>query len=164
LYRDLATPEELFDDRFRRGYWGGMQVTVANKLHLGGDVRTSTVEGADSLRTTAWSGTLSTDPLTPLGVGVRVRATRYTTPGHGPGLLMTGGMRFAPFSAGSLEFNGGIRRETGDPDRDRFWAGLDVEIFLRRSWFILGTFTHEWGRNGLTPSTDLFYGGLSYRF
>jgi hypothetical protein len=164
LYRDLTTPEELFDDRFRRGVWGGMQLTVAKKLHLGADARTSTVEGSDSLRTTAWSGTLSVDRLTPLGVGLRVRGTRYRSAGRGAGLLLTGGVRFSPASAGSVEFNGGLRQETADPDRDRYWAGLDLEVFIRRSWFILTTFTHEWGRNGLTPTTDLLYGGLSYRF
>lgn len=164
LYRDLTTPEELFDDRFRRGYWGGVQLTVAKKLHLGGDVRTSTVEAADSLRTTAWSGTLSVDQLTPLGVGFRVRGTRYETPGHGPGLLVTGGVRFSPGTIGSLELNGGTRRETTDPDRDRFWAGFDLQVYVQRSWFALATFTREWGRAGLTPTTDLLYGGLSYRF
>lgn len=164
LYRDLTTPEELFDDRFRRGYWGGVQLTIAKKLHLGGDVRTSTVEGADSLRTTAWSGTLSADRLTPLGLGLRVRGTRYQTPGRGPGLLVTGGVRFSPVSIGSLELNGGTRRETGDPQNDRFWAGFDAQLFVGRSWFALATFTREWGRTGLTPTTDLLYGGLSYRF
>jgi len=164
LYRDLATPEELFDDRFRRGYWGGVQLTIAKKLHLGGDVRTNTVESADSLRTTAWSGTMSVDQLTPLGVGLRVRGTRYETPGHGPGLLVTGGVRFSPVTIGSLEFNGGTRRETANPDQDRYWAGFDIQLYLHRSWFALATFTREWGRAGLTPTTDLLYGGLSYRF
>ena len=164
LYRDLTTPEELFDDRFRRGYWGGVQLTIARKLHLGGDWRTSTVENADSLRTTAWSGTLSADQLTPLGVGLRLRGTRYEVPGRGPGVLVTGGVRLSPASVGSLEFNGGTRQERADPDRDRFWAGFDIEVFLRRSWFMVATFTREWGRGGLTPTTDLLYGGLSYRF
>ena len=164
LYRDLSTPEELFDDRFRRGYWGGLQFTIARKLRLGGDVRTSTVEAADSLRTTAWSGTLSADQLTPLGLGLRFRGTRYQVPGRGPGTLLTGGVRFAPGSFGALELNGGTRQESADPDADRFWGGFDVQIFLRRSWFILATFTREWGRAGLTPTTDLLYGGLSYRF
>lgn len=164
LYRDLATPEEQFDDRFRRGYWGGVQLTLARKLRLGGDLRTSTVEGADSLRTTAWSGTLSTDPVTPLGLGLRLRGTRYETPGRGPGSLVTGGLRFSPAPVGSLELNGGMRKEAGHRDGDRFWGGFDVELLLQRSWFVLATFTREWGRAGLTPTTDLLYGGLSYRF
>lgn len=164
LYRDLITPEEVFDDRFRRGYWGGVQLTIARKLRLGGDVRTSTVEAADSLRTTAWSGTLSADQLTPLGLGIRFRGTRYQTPGRGPGTLVTGGLRFSPARLGSLELNGGTRTEANNSAADRYWAGFDVEVFLRRSWFFLATFTREWGRAGLTPTTDLLYGGLSYRF
>lgn len=164
LYRDLTTPEELFDDRFRRGYWGGVNLTIARKLHLGGDVRAQTVDGADSLGTTAWSGTMNVDQLTSLGLGLRFRGTRYTTPGRGPGTLMAGALRLSPVSIGSIEINGGTRQERANPDSDRFWAGLETEVFLRRSWFILATFTREWGRGDLTPTTDLFYGGLSWRF
>ncbi len=164
LYRDLSTPEEIFDDRFRRGYWGGVNFTIARKLRIGGDARAQTVDGADSLGTTAWSATMSVDQISSLGLGVRIRGTRYTTPGRGPGTLIVGGVRLSPGSFGSLEINGGARQEAASPGTDRFWAGLDTEVFLRRSWFILGTFTREWGRGGLTPTTDLFYGGLSWRF
>jgi hypothetical protein len=164
LYRDRTTPEQLFDDRYRRGYWGGVNFTIARKVRFGGDVRTRTVDGADSLGTTAWSATMSADQLTPLGLGMRLRATRYTTPGRGPGTMMVGGLRLAPASFGSIELNGGARQEPASPGTDRFWAGLDAEVFLRRSWFFLATFTREWGRGGLTPTTDLFYGGVSWRF
>lgn len=164
LYRDLTTPEELFDDRFRRGYWGGVSLTIAHKLRLGGDVRGQSIDGADSLGTTAWSATMSADQLTPLGLGLRFRGTRYTTPDRGPGLLLVGGLRVSPGSVGSVEFNGGVRQEKASPGTDRFWAGIDTEVFLRRSWFILATFTREWGRDGLTPTTDLLYGGVSWRF
>jgi hypothetical protein len=164
LYRDLTTPEELFDDRFRRGYWGDLNLTIGGKLRLGGGVRTSSVEGADSLGTTAWSGTMALDQVTRAGLGFRLRGTRYTTPGRGPGMLLSGGVRVAPAALGSIELNGGSRKESGHPDADRFWAGVDTEIYIRRSWFFLLTFTREWGRAGLTPTTDLLYGGLSWRF
>jgi hypothetical protein len=164
LYRDLITPEEQFDDRFRTGYWGGANFTLARKLRLGGELRTNTVSGADSLRTTAGSLTLSADQLGPLGLGFRARGTRYTTPGRGPGTVFAGGVRVSPARQGSLELNGGARRESAAPDSDRFWAGIDWEMFPHRGWFILGSFTREWGRHGLTPTTDIFYGGVSYRF
>lgn len=164
LYRDLTTPEEVFDDRFRRGYWGGVNFTIARKLRIGGDARAQTVERADSLGTTAWSATMSLDQLTSLGAGLRLRATRYTTPGRGPGTLVVGGVRLSPGAVGSLEINGGSRTEDASPGTDRFWAGIDAELFIRRSWFLLATFTREWGRGNLTPTTDLLYGGLSWRF
>jgi hypothetical protein len=164
LYRDLTTPEEVFDDRFRRGYWAGANFTIARKLRIGGDARVQTVDGADSLGTTAYSATMSVDQISPLGLGLRMRATRYTTPGRGPGTLVVGGLRLSPGSLGSMEINGGARQEDASPGTDRFWAGLDAEVFLRRSWFLLATFTREWGRGGLTPTTDLLYGGLSWRF
>jgi hypothetical protein len=164
LYRDLSTPEELFDDRFRQGLWGSASFTVRKKFRLGGDVRTNRVSGADSLTTTAWSVTASLDQLSAAGIGLRFRGTRYQVPLRGRGTLLSGALRLAPPSLGALEFNGGARTESVAPDQDRFWVGFSAELFVRRSWFLLLTFTREWGRNGLTPTTDLLYGGLSYRF
>ncbi len=164
LYRDLTTPEDLFDDRFRQGLWAGANFTIRRKFRLGSDVRTNRVSGADSLTTTAYSVTASADQLTPLGFGLRFRGTRYQVPMRGTGTLLSGAFRLAPPSLGALEINGGRRSEHIDPDQDRTWAGFSTEVFVRRSWFFLVTFTREWGRNGLTPTTDLLYGGLSYRF
>lgn len=164
LYRDLTTPEDLFDDRFRFGMWGGASFAVARHVRIGADARTSTVQGADSLRTSAMSATFNVDRLTPLGIGLRGRATRYETPGRGPGWLYAGALRVAPGAIGALEANGGSRHETADPAADRYWAGVNAELFVRRSWFGLFSFTREWGRNGATPTTDQVYAGLSYRF
>ncbi|MEZ4456727.1 MAG: hypothetical protein R2882_09295 [Gemmatimonadales bacterium] len=164
LYRDLTTPETVFDDRFRRGYWGGANLNIGGKLRLGGDVRTRTVEGLDSLATTAYSATANLDRITPAGLGLRFRGTWYDTPDRGNGTLLVGAFRIAPANTGALEFNAGSRKETGNPDADRFWAGAEADLFIHRSWFVLATFTREWGRSGLTPTTDLLYAGLSYRF
>ena len=164
LYRDITTPEELFDDRFRQGIWAGANFTIRRKFRLGSDVRTNRVAGADSLTTTAYSVTASADQLTPMGFGLRFRGTRYQVPMRGSGTLLSGALRVAPAALGALELNGGSRTERADPDQDRFWAGFSAELFVRRSWFLLITFTREWGKNGLTPTTDLLYGGLSYRF
>ncbi len=165
LYRDLLTPEDAFDDRFRLGMWGGFNLNFArNKVRIGADARTSTVDGQDSLRTNAYSANLAVERLTTLGLGARLRATRYETPGRGPGSLVAGSVRLAPPSIGALEFTSGSRRESGAPDADRYWAELNAEVFFRRSWFLLATFTREWGRANLTPTTDLLYAGLSYRF
>jgi hypothetical protein len=73
-------------------------------------------------------------------------------------------VRIAPPTVGAIEFTSGSRREAGAPGTDRFWAEINSEVFFRRSWFGLITFTREWGRDQLTPTTDLLYAGLSYRF
>ncbi len=164
LYRDLLTPEDVFDDRLRVGYWGGANLTIARKLRLGADMRVRTVSGTDSLKTTAYSGYASVDRLTPIGLGFRLRGTWYDTPGRGAGSLMVGSVRLAPTSLGALEFSLGTRKESNFPGDDRFWSGVDAEVFLLRSWFGLVNFTKEWGRDGLTPTTELLYAGLSYRF
>ncbi len=164
LYRDLLTPEDVFDDRLRVGYWGGANLTIARKLRLGGDMRVRTVSGTDSLKTTAYSVYASVDRLTPLGLGFRLRGTWYDTPGRGKGSLMVGSVRLAPSSLGALEFSLGTRQEPNFRTDDRFWSGVDAEVFLMRSWFGLVNFTKEWGRDHLTPTTELLYAGLSYRF
>ncbi|HET9274855.1 MAG TPA: hypothetical protein VFN96_02165 [Gemmatimonadales bacterium] len=164
LYRDLTTPEELFDDRFRLGMWGGMQARIGRSLQLGGDVRTSSIQGADSLRSTAFSGVASMDRLTGVHVGWRLRATRYETPGRTPGWLFAGAVRAVPGGLASLELSGGRRGEQGMPATERTWAGLNADLVLRRSWLVLFSFSREWGRDGLSPTTDQLYTGLSYRF
>ncbi|MEZ4587460.1 MAG: hypothetical protein R2909_13775 [Gemmatimonadales bacterium] len=166
LYRDLLTPEDLFDDRFRLGVWGGMNLAIGSKLRLGGDVRMRTVATADSLRTMAYSGHLSVDRLTPVGIGLRTRVTRYETGDRGPGWLLAGAFRVSPPSLGgsALELSGGAREEQTSPASDRFWGGLTAELLVRRSWFGLVSYTREWGRDGLTPTTTQLYAGLSYRF
>jgi hypothetical protein len=164
LYHDLTTPEAVFDDRFRRGAWAGASLTIAGKVRISGDVRTRSVEGADSLSTSSYSGTIHIDRVTPLGLGVRLRGTRYQIPGRGAGLLLAGGLRIAPLRFGAIELTAGSRREEGATSSDRTWAGLDAEIFVRRAWFWMMSYSRESGRDGLTPTTDLLYTGLSYRF
>ena len=63
-----------------------------------------------------------------------------------------------------LEFSLGTRREPNFRTDDRFWSGVDGEVFLMRSWFGLVNFTKEWGRDHLTPTTELLYASLSNRF
>jgi hypothetical protein len=164
LYRDLATPEAVFDDRYRRGAWAAAHLTIARRIRIGGDIRTRSVEGADSMSTSAYSGTINVDRLTALGVGLRVRGTRYQTPGRGTGTLVAGGVRFAPARIGGVELNAGSRREAGAAGADRWWIGADADVFIRRSWFALASYSREWGRDGLTPTTHFVYAGVSYRF
>jgi len=166
LYRDLSTPEELFDDRFRLGVWGGVNLSLGSKVRLGGDARMRTVESADSLKTTAYSGYLSVDRLTPAGIGLRARVTRYQAADRLPGMLVSGSLRLSPptLAGSAIEMTGGIRQEQGSPDADRFWGAVTAELIVRRSWFGLASYTREWGRNGQTPTTGQLYAGISYRF
>lgn len=163
LYQDLSTPESQFDARFRMGMWGGAYFNFG-KLRFSGDVRTNTVGGLDSMRTTAYSGMLSLDRITRVGFGLRFRATQYQTPGRGPGLFMSGAFRIAPGALGALELTGGSRQENGQVTSDRRWAGFNTELFIRRAWFAMLNYSREWGPTGATPTTDLIYAGLSYRF
>jgi hypothetical protein len=164
LYRDLATPEDEFDDRFRMGAWGGVSLALGRHVRVGGDARITEVRGADSLRTSAVSGSVSVDRLTALGLGLRARAARYQTPGRGPGWFYAGAIRVAPGSIGSLELGGGGRQEKLLASQDRFWVEANAELVFARAWLILMTASREWGRDLMTPATDHLYTGLSYRF
>jgi hypothetical protein len=164
LYQDLVTPEQVFDARFRLGLWSGVSFAVGSKLRFGGDIRSSEIDGADSLRTAAYSANLSLDRLTTAGLGLRLRWTRYETPGRGPGQLSAATIRLAPRAIGAIELTGGQRREPGGVLLDRSWLGATLELAVRRSWFGLASITREWGPDGATAATDLLYAGLSYRF
>jgi len=79
---------------------------------------------------------------------------------------LAGAFRISPPALGgsALELSGGAREEQTSPASDRFWSGLTAELLVRRSWFGLVSYTREWGRDGLTPTTTQLYAGLSYRF
>ena len=74
LYRDTQNPETSFDDAYRQGYGGGVQLT-ARKAYVGGDWRRST--GGTAGAADSYTGTLGLDRFTPLKLGFSARATWY---------------------------------------------------------------------------------------
>ena len=162
LYRDWINPEVEFDDSFRRGVWGGADVTIARHLFLAGDVRSS--EGGPAGRASSTSMSLGLLRLTSLQLGLRTRATTYSGESLN-GWLRTASFEVRPVSPLRVELTGGERRDANPlagvtPERLR-WFGGDVDVALGRSFYVMmstqfETRGSERGRHS--------YAALSWRF
>lgn len=130
LYRDRITPENLFDDRYRQGGWGGALLDLAHHVRLTGDARTSSIAGAR--RQNGWTGGLEGYRFTPLNLALRARYSRLT----GSGLensLVSYGAGLDPLGWAHVEVTGGQRttREAlaGVQERSQ-WLGADLDLTL----------------------------------
>jgi hypothetical protein len=161
LWRDRTTPENLFDDRFRQGAWGGMVVDLVRHLRLLGDLRTSSI--GDAQRQNGWTGGVEGYRIARFNLALRARYSRLT----GAGLentLASFGAGFDPAVWLHVEGTAG-QRATKDvfstaEERTRWESGeLDVTLARRAYWN--GSFEVDQG--GLSPLRQ-GYTGLSWRF
>jgi hypothetical protein len=166
LYRDYVSPETAFDDSYREGMWAGLSLSPMRALRLGGDARLSA--GGPNGNADSYTGWLATN--FPMQGTLRVRATRYTS-ATVDGWLYAGAVGFSPLWRLRLELNGGLRNEhdprlvatdsTSVPQTMVRWFGVDADVGLSRSWYLLLSASRTEG--GL-ESNDQFYASLSYRF
>lgn len=162
LYRDWINPEVEFDDSFRRGVWGGADLTIARHVSLAGDVRSS--EGGPAGRASSGSISLGLLRLTRFQLGFRTRATTYSGESL-EGWLRTASFEVRPVSPLRLELTGGERRDAnqlaGVTNERLRWFGGDVDLALGRSFYIMMSTQYETrgserGRHS--------YAALSWRF
>jgi hypothetical protein len=161
LYRDFLSPEIEFDDSFRQGTWGGAQLSLGHLL-AGFDTRAST--GGSSGSSDSWTASAGLTRLTPLGVGVRLRATRYG------GTLLEGELQSAsleiqPGGRFRLDVNGGMRKDVrtlaGTTPTTLRWIGADFDVGVGRQLYLtLSTYREH----GLDGRMQQHFGSLSYRF
>lgn len=158
LYDDVMNPATVFDDTFRRGIWAGVAARFARHFQASFDTRTN----HDSLGGTAntFTLTLGADRLTPLGVSVRTRSTRFTTPAR-QGWLSAVSLGVEPFARGSLQLTSGWRSERGATPTSITWLSADMDVSVMRSLFVIVSAYRE--RGGI-ESHDLVYAGVSFRF
>ena len=161
LYRDFLSPELEFDDTFRQGMWAGTQLSLGHLL-AGFDARTSS--GGTSGTSDSWTASAGLTRLTPIGAGVRFRATRYS------GALLEGELRSASFEIQPggrfrLDLNGGTRRDVrpldGVEPTTLRWLGADFDIGIGRSLYLTLSTYRERGPDGRMMQN---FGSLSYRF
>jgi hypothetical protein len=162
LYRDVVNPETNFDDTYRQGVWGGVSFRPAPRWRVGVDARASS--GGSTGRADAYTVSFAGDRLTRFGVSLRTRTTYYVNP-QLTGLLQSATLGVDPGTRLHVELNGGVRTErdpTADPARTTAtWIGLDADLTLARSWYVLASATRQ--RGGL-DGYDQFFSGLSFRF
>lgn len=162
LYRDVENPESQFDDAFRQGTWGGLAVRFSSRLRLLTNARTT--GGGSAGRGESVTGTLLASRLTPLQLGIRVRASRYTGP-MSEGVLGSVALEVAPVQALRLSVNAG-QRTSEPPDHSAAltrlqWTGVDLDLALGRALYILLSTYRESGTPSASTQT---YGSVSWRF
>jgi hypothetical protein len=162
LYRDRITPEVEFDDSFRQGVWGGMNVTIGQHLQLVGDLRSST--GGLAGRASSSSASVGLVRLTRLQLGLRARATTYAGETL-RGSLQSASVEIHPLGAVRVELTGGVRRDANalagaDPVPLR-WFGGDADLSLGRSFYLMLSTQYE--ARG-TERGRHSYSALSWRF
>jgi hypothetical protein len=166
LYRDFISPETAFDDSFREGWWSGVNVTALRHLRLGFDARTSS--GGTSGRAESYTGSAGFERILPFEGGLRLRATSFTSD-RASGTLYSAAFGVTPAWRLHLELNGGARSDrypagivpTGDLATSVRWLGIDADVGLARSWYLLLSGTRT---SGGGEGNDQLYTTLSYRF
>jgi hypothetical protein len=161
LYRDRVTPETEFDDTYRTGSWGGVEVRPTLRTSLAADFRRSdggTGGTADSYTLRGGVGFRSLRDL-----DVHARGTRYLTQ-FVHGWLGSGDVTVDATSSLRLGASYGLRREdptwSGTRD-DIVWVSGDVDLTVSSSWLFLGTL--ESTRGDLQKTLEI-QGSAIYRF
>jgi hypothetical protein len=162
LYRDSIDPEVEFDDSFRRGVWGGANVSLGPHVHLAGDIRSS--QGGPAGRASSSSASLGLVRLTRLQFGLRGRATRYDGESLS-GSLQSASLEFRPVSPLRVEMTSGVRIDrnaiAGVSAEALRWYGLDIDVALGRSMYLMLSTQRE--SRGLERGRH-DYAALSWRF
>ncbi len=170
LYRDTQNPETSFDDAYRQGYGGGVQLT-ARKAYVGGDWRRST--GGTAGAADSYTGTLGLDRFTPLKLGFSARATWYQNQNDSVsmrtrGQLYAGRLGFDPVSMLHIDLNGGFRREHNPSSavlQQSTWFGVDMDASVARSWFVsFSGLRQKDPANPGTITTTQMYASVTWRF
>ncbi len=175
LYRDTQNPETAFDDAYRQGYGGGIQLS-GPKGYVGGDWRRST--GGTAGAADSYTGTFGLARVTRLDLDVSVRATWYQNQNdstvNNPGAKRTTGQLYSwrmgvdPVSLLHIDLNGGIRREDNPTTaalQKSQWLGMDVDASVARSWFVSfsGLRQKDPANPGTSTTTQLYF-SVSWRF
>jgi hypothetical protein len=151
-----------FDDAYRRGLWLGTSLLLRNRYRVGLDAKTSRRDAADDADT--YTATFGVQRITRHHVDVRARSSRYTNE-RVEGWLHAVDAGIDVGSRTRVSVGGGTRREdhlqTIPLQSTVNWYGLDVDLALGKSWYLL--FSGE-RTDGDLEQVDQFYSGVTYRF
>ena len=134
---------------------------IAQHVQLAADVRSS--DGGPAGPADSRSASLGLVHLTPLGLGLRARATKYSGQSVS-GMLQSASIEASPVTALRVEVSGGTRRDAvlGPTAQEPLrWFGADADVALSRSlYFMLSTQYESRGAERARQS----YTALSWRF
>jgi len=162
LYTDYLNPEAAFDASFRQGVWAGASLNMRGRFRVSADERTSSGGSAGTAQ--SYTGAASVMRLTPLQLGVHLRATRYTGQ-MSSGTLQSASAEANPFDLVHLELTGGVRTSVTPimgPGASRVnWGSFDADWGIGPSIYLLFSLYRESGP-GLHDGQS--YLSISYRF
>jgi len=171
LYRDYVSPETEFDDAFRQGVWGGVNLSLLQRIRIGGDARVS--RGGAAGDAAYYTGSLGLGPISRVRFDVRGRSTSFRTD-QSTGWLHAWSVGIDPLEIARLEINGGLRtqRLAGGPAPatiltpittlpDTRWIGASIDVSIGRSWYVLASGTRDGSGGDLT---NQLYCSLVFRF
>jgi hypothetical protein len=162
IFRDRTTPEDEFNDSFRRGLWTGAQISVSRHLRLGLAARTH--RGGDAGDADSYTATLDLISLSSRNALVGLRSTRYQNERlegwlHSVHASLDLGQRLR------LGVQGGVRDDTSlltsTLDDTVTWYGIDVDVDLLKSLYL--TLSAERSTGDL-EEVDQLYATLAYRY
>ncbi len=162
IWLDRVTPATQFDDTFRRGSWAGATFRPGRHVFFGGDARSSA--GGPSGQANGWSGNFGFDGIGRVNFDFSARSTRYTNV-HSDGWLhtVTAGLDLGRPAHLELAIGRVEESDASDPilDRTDEWYGLDIDLALGRSWFLI---LSEERYTGTSQDNDQTYAAVTYRF
>lgn len=162
LWTDRETPETLFDETYRQGYWVGADLRLGRSWNLGADFRGSSGGTAGSATVISLRANWFDLRRLPLEIGGRF--SRFGNDSYN-GILASLNLGWELNSVLRLDGEGGLRSESHQgfavDQTDQHWLGLRAEAALQAGWYL--DFSGEWTRGGIDAS-DLFYSSLNYRF
>ncbi len=164
LYRDFVDPETEFDDTFRQGSWLGLSLTPGTHLRMHVDARRASggIGAAGSADT--WTASAGVFRLSPLGIGVNARGSRYDSPA-GTGTLASASVEVNPWNRVRLEAGGGARSDTQlaveGAARRLTWREASADAMIGRSLFLMLSAYQEDGDVGRSRQG---YFAISWRF
>lgn len=163
LYRDRTTPEIEFDDEYRQGIWGGVDLRLGGHFRAGLSARTSG-RGVDAGGADSYTLVLGVDRMTRTALYIRSRSTRYINQ-RVEGWLHSVSTGLTLGRSWHAEVSGGIRDETNltDPllDDQITWYAMEIDLSLGRGWFMVTSAERSEGQN---ESIEQLYSSIAYRF
>lgn len=171
LYRDYVSPETEFDDAFRQGVWGGANLSIHQRIRIGGDARIN--RGGAAGDAAYYTASLGLGPISRLRLDARGRSTSFKT-ARSAGWLHAWSVAADPLDIGRFEINGGLRAQrlaggatpattltpiTALPNAR--WIGVSIDVGIGRSWYVLASATRDGSGDDLT---NQLYGSLVFRF
>lgn len=161
LYRDRETPETLFDDSHRQGYWGGAHLRFLERYSAG--LRIRSTQGSSVGDANSATLTLGGRQIARLW-NLRGRVTGYRNDIF-DGLLYSASAGCRISRAITVDISGGQRTESvrrGNYDGSTLsWIGLDADIYLGYGWFLALSGERSFGSDDMV---DQLYANLTYRF